>query len=45
VASAMAHIAQAMDQNMAGTAQLESAARKLEELGGSLKQLIERYKV
>ena len=45
VASAMANIAQAMDQNMAGTAQLEAEARKLDELGGSLKELIKRYRV
>ncbi len=45
VASAMASIAQAMDQNMESTSQLESAARKLEELGGSLKELIQRYKI
>lgn len=45
VAGAMANISQAMEQNMAGTAQLESAARKLEELGLSLKELVGRYKI
>ena len=45
VARAMEHIGQAMSQNVEGTTQLESAARRLEELGASLKTLVERYKI
>lgn len=45
VAQAMANIDQAMQQNVTGMAQLEGAARRLEELGESLKQLVERYRV
>ncbi len=44
VASAMASIETAMRQNIEGTKQLEDEARRLEELGGSLKSSIERYK-
>ena len=44
VASAMASIEQAMQQNIEGTNQLENEARRLEELGGSLKSSIERYR-
>ncbi|MCA1960110.1 MAG: methyl-accepting chemotaxis protein [Desulfomonile sp.] len=43
VASAMTSIEQAMQQNLAGTAQLEAAARRLEELAGMLKQSLARF--
>jgi len=45
VALAMENIKQASVQNMAGTGQAESAAQNLHELGGKLKQLVERYKI
>jgi methyl-accepting chemotaxis protein len=45
VARAMAHIAEAMSQNMAGASQLETAARRLEELGSSLQAVVQRYKL
>ncbi|MCA1959266.1 MAG: methyl-accepting chemotaxis protein [Desulfomonile sp.] len=45
VAQAMANIDQAMQQNVSGMSQLEGAARRLEELGESLKELVERYRV
>jgi methyl-accepting chemotaxis protein len=45
VAQAMANIEQAMRQNVGGTVQLEASARKLADVGGQLKELIERYKV
>jgi methyl-accepting chemotaxis protein len=45
VSAAMVSIEQAMQQNTAGTSQLEIAARRIEELGVSLKQLVERYKL
>lgn len=45
VARAMANIAQAMHQNLEGTSQLETAAKRLEDLGVSLKDLVERYRV
>ena len=44
VASAMASIETAMRQNIEGTKQLEDEAKRLEELGDSLKSSIERYK-
>ncbi|MFC1833631.1 methyl-accepting chemotaxis protein [Thermodesulfobacteriota bacterium] len=45
VSSAMGNIEQAMDQNLQGTSQLQDAARRLDQLGGSLKSLVEHYKV
>jgi len=45
VALAMENIKQASAQNMAGTGQAEAAAQNLHELGGKLKQLVERYKI
>lgn len=45
VALAMENIKQASVQNMAGTGQAEAAAQNLHELGGKLKQLVERYKI
>lgn len=44
VASAMTSIETAMRQSIEGTKQLEDEAKRLEELGGSLKSSIERYK-
>lgn len=43
VAGAMTSIETAMQQNLAGTSQLEDAARRLEELGHTLKELMDRY--
>lgn len=45
VAGAMANIELAMHQNLTGTSQLESAARKLEELGGELRDLVQKYRI
>jgi methyl-accepting chemotaxis protein len=45
VAQAMTSIEQAMHQNVAGTVQLETSARKLADLGDQLKELIGRYRV
>lgn len=45
IASAIGYIRQATAQNMAGTRQLESSARSLQELGGRLKVLVERQRV
>lgn len=45
VSAAMGNIEQAMQQNMAGTTQLESAAKRIEELGGSLRDLVARFKM
>jgi methyl-accepting chemotaxis protein len=45
VAAAMGNIDQAMQQNIAGTTQLESAAKRIEELGGSLREFVARYKM
>ncbi len=45
VAQAMVNIEQAMRQNVGGTVQLETSARKLADVGGQLKELIERYRV
>jgi methyl-accepting chemotaxis protein len=45
LASAMASIKQASEQNVAGSRQAEGAARNLHDLGQSLKRLVERYKV
>lgn len=44
VAQAMTNIEHAMQQNLAGMTQLEGAARRLEELGESLKGVVERYR-
>jgi methyl-accepting chemotaxis protein len=45
IASAIANIRQATTQNMAGTKQLETSARSLQELGGKLKVLVERQRI
>lgn len=45
VSSAMTNIEESMRQNLDGTNQLETAARRLEELGASLTELVQRYKV
>ena len=44
VAGAMANIEQAMQQNLSGTAQLEDAARTLEDMGSSLKDVVAQYR-
>jgi methyl-accepting chemotaxis protein len=45
VALAMENIKQASVQNVAGTKQTESAAQNLRDLGQTLKQLVEQYRV
>ncbi len=45
VASAMTNIEEAMRQNLTGTVQLEAAARRLQDLGDQLKQLVDRYRI
>ena len=45
IASAIANIRQATNQNMAGTKQLEASAQTLQELGGRLKVLVERQRI
>jgi methyl-accepting chemotaxis protein len=45
VSSAMSNIEEAMHQNLGGTAQLETAARRLQDLGDQLKHLVDRYRV
>ena len=45
VAGAMANIHQASTQNVASANQLETAARNLNELGQSIRQMVERYRV
>jgi len=45
VANAMSSIEQAMQQNMSGTVQLEQSAKRLEDLGLMLKEVVERYRV
>ncbi|MBI5568887.1 MAG: methyl-accepting chemotaxis protein [Desulfomonile tiedjei] len=45
VSDAMSNIESAVKQNLDGALQLENAARRLEDLGSMLKQLVERYKV
>ncbi len=45
VSSAMVSIEQAMQQNLAGTSQLEDSARRLAELGEELKRLVSTYKI
>ncbi|MCX5873147.1 MAG: methyl-accepting chemotaxis protein, partial [Deltaproteobacteria bacterium] len=45
VSNAMSYIDQAMRQNVAGATQLEEAARQISDLGHSLKELVERYKM
>lgn len=42
---AMASIEKAMHQNLDGTSQVEQAAKKLEELGASLDELVQYYKL
>jgi len=42
---AMENISQTTAENVASTKQLETEARRLEELGQSLRELVERYKV
>ncbi len=44
VASAMANIVQAMQQNQEGSAQIEKAAGQLGELGSRLEALVDHYK-
>jgi methyl-accepting chemotaxis protein len=41
---AMQSIEQSVQANIASISQLESAAKRLEDLSGSLKQLVERYR-
>ena len=45
VSGAMTSIEQAIRQNLASTQHLEGAARRLEELGGGLQELVQRYRV
>ncbi len=45
VASAMGNIEEAMQQNLSGTVQLETAARRLQDLGDQLKHLVDRYRM
>lgn len=45
VASAMKNIEQAVQQNLVGAQQLEGAARRLDQLGTQLKQMVEEYRV
>ena len=45
VAGGMASIEEAMRQNLDGTLELEQAARGLQDLAGSLKELVQRYRV
>ncbi len=45
VSSAVSRIEQALNQNLVGTTELETSARRLEELGGALKDLVKRYKI
>lgn len=45
VCTAMAGIEQALAQNVAGTAQLEAAIRRIEDLGRELQGVVNRYKV
>jgi methyl-accepting chemotaxis protein len=45
VSMAMSNIERAIQQNMVGTAQLETAVHHIEELGHSLKELVVHYKI
>lgn len=45
VSSAMSNIEESMQQNVTGTRRLEIAARRLEDLGASLKDLAKQYRV
>ncbi len=45
VASAMLSINSAVQQNVSGTSQLEDMAKKINEVGGSLKEMVEHYRV
>jgi methyl-accepting chemotaxis protein len=45
VSMAMVNIDQAMQQNVSSIAQLDEAAKRIEELGTSLKDLVERTRV
>ncbi len=45
VSGGMTSIEVAMRQNVASTSQLETAARRLAELGEQLKELVERYRI
>jgi methyl-accepting chemotaxis protein len=45
VAVAMENIKQASAQNVAGTRQTETAAQGLRDLGQTLKQVVEQYKI
>lgn len=45
ISGAISSIGQAVKQNLDGVKQLEGAAKRQEELGTSLKELVQRYKV
>jgi methyl-accepting chemotaxis protein len=45
VSSAMTNIEEAMQQNLTGTVQLEASAKRLQDLGDQLKQLVDRYRI
>ncbi|MBI5247959.1 MAG: methyl-accepting chemotaxis protein [Desulfomonile tiedjei] len=45
VSMAMANIEQSVQQTSSGTAQLDSAAKRIADLGGLLKEMAERYKL
>jgi methyl-accepting chemotaxis protein len=45
VSGGMSNIELAMRQNVSSTSQLESAAKRLADLGGQLKELVERYRI
>jgi len=45
IVPAMENIKQASDQNVAGIRQTQDAARSLNELGNSLKQIVQRYRL
>jgi methyl-accepting chemotaxis protein len=45
VAIAMTNIAEAMSQNVDGTSQLESAAKRLGDLGAQLHELVDLYRI
>jgi methyl-accepting chemotaxis protein len=45
VSGGMSNIEIAMRNNVSSTSQLEGAARRLADLGGQLKELVERYRI
>jgi len=45
VSLAMGNIGQAMRESLDGTTELEAAAKRLDDLGGQLRKLVERYRV